>query len=343
MRILVLGGTAWVGREVVGEALRRGHEVTALARGEAGAPPTGARFVRADRDAPDAYAAVTGDDWDAVIDLATHPGHVRSAASALAGRARHAVYVSTCSVYLRANEGGTGELGDDESAPVHAPLAADAMASLEEYGAAKVACEDAVRAAFGEAHSFIARPSLIGGPGDPTQRTTYWPARFAHPSNPERQVLVPDTPERPTQVTDVRDLAAFLVDAAERRFTGIANVTGETLPFSEHLSIAQRAVGWSGTLVAADEAWLVDRQVGYWAGPRSLPLWLPTELVALAAHDSSRAVGLGLRRRPLEESLRDGADQAAADAPAGPAAGERRAGLTDDAERALLAELAAEA
>lgn len=334
MRILVLGGTAWVGREVVGEALRRGHDVTALARGEAGAPPEGARFVRADRDAPDAYAAVTGEDWDAVVDLATHPGHVRGVVAALADRARHVVYVSTCSVYLR-----TGDLGADESAPVHAPLAADTMASLEEYGAAKVACEEAVRSAFGEAHSFIARPSLIGGPGDPSQRTTYWPARLAHPSNPERQVLVPDTPDRPTQVTDVRDLAAFLVDAAERRFTGIANVTGETLPFSEHLSFAQRAVGWSGTLVAADEAWLVEREVGYWAGPRSLPLWLPAELAALAAHDSSRAVALGLRRRPLEQTLRDGAASALADT----TAVERRAGLTDDAERELLAELAAEA
>jgi hypothetical protein len=86
----------------------------------------------------------------------------------------------------------------------------------------------------------------------------------------------------------------------------------------------------------------VEREVGYWAGPRSLPLWLPTELVALAAHDGSRAVALGLRRRPLEQTLGDGADQAAADAAAGPT-GERRAGLTDDDERALLAELAADA
>jgi nucleoside-diphosphate-sugar epimerase len=332
MRILMLGGTAWVGRAVIAEAAGRGHEVTALARGEAGDPPDGATFVRADRDAPHAYDTVAGDDWDAVIDVATHPGHVRGAVAALADRTRHFVYVSTCSVYLP-----TGELGTDESAPRHPPLAADTMASLEEYGAAKVACEEAVRAAFGEERSFIARPSLIGGPGDPSQRTTYWPGRFARPSNPEGAVLVPDTPDRPTQVTDVRDLAAFLIDGAERRFRGVANVTGETLTLAEHLLIAQRAVGWSGTLVAADEAWLAEREVGYWAGPRSLPLWLPVDLAALASHDSSRAVALGLRRRPLEQTLRDGAASAAAIPPAR----ERRAGLTDDAERELLVELAA--
>ncbi|MFW8746084.1 hypothetical protein, partial [Mesorhizobium japonicum] len=96
---------------------------------------------------------------------------------------------------------------------------------------------------------------------DASQRSIYWPWRFAHPSNPQGAVLVPDAPGVPTQVVDVRDLAAFLVDAGERRFAGVANVGGETLTFAEHLAAAQRAAGWSGRLVAADEDWLAERGV----------------------------------------------------------------------------------
>jgi 2'-hydroxyisoflavone reductase len=328
MRILVLGGTAWLGGEIVREAVRRGHEVTALARGGSGAVPEGAAFVRGDRDELGAYDAVADRDWDAVIDLARQPGHVRGALVALAARARHWVFVSTCSVYEP-----LPDLGADESAPLLRAYQGDLFTDPEQYGPAKVACEEAVRAAFGEAHAFVARVSLIGGPGDPSQRTSYWPWRFAHPSNPEAAVLVPDAPDVLTQVTDVRDFAAFLLDAGERRIPGVANIGGETLTFAEHLAVAQRAAGWSGHLVPADEDWLADHGVDYWAGPRSLPLWLRGEDLALNSHSTARAEALGLRRRPLEETLRD----AAAGEQTRPAGGERRAGLTDADERELLA------
>jgi nucleoside-diphosphate-sugar epimerase len=327
MRILVLGGTAWLGGEIVREAVRRGHEVTAFARGEAGSVPDGAAFVRGDRDELGAYDEVARADWDAAIDVARQPGHVRGAIASLAERVRHWVFVSTCSVYEP-----LPDLYTDESAPLLRAYEGELMTDPEQYGPAKVACEEAVRAAFGDDRAFIARVSLIGGPGDWSQRSSYWPARFAHPSNPEGRVLVPDAPDVLTQITDVRDFAAFLVDAAERRHAGTANVTGETLTFAEHLAVAQRIAGWSGQLVAADEDWLADHGVDYWAGPRSLPLWLRGEDIALNSHDSTRAERLGLRRRPLEETLRDAAAWEAERTP--PA--ERRSGLTDDDERALL-------
>lgn len=330
MRILVLGGTAWLGGEIVREAVRRGHEVTALARGTAGSVPDGAAFVPADRDEVGAYDEVAGRDWDAVIDVARQPGHVRGALVALAERARHWVFVSTCSVY----EPGP-DLGTDESAPLLRAYRGDLFTDPEQYGAAKVAGEEAVRAAFGDEGAFIARVSLIGGPGDASQRSTYWPWRFAHPSTPEGAVLVPDAPDVLTQVVDVRDLAAFLVDAGERRFAGVANVGGETLTLAEHLSVAQRAAGWSGQLVAADEDWLAERGVDCWAGPRSLPLWLRGDDIALSSHSTARAESLGLRRRPLEQTLRDAlAWEDARAAPSG-----RRAGLVDADELALLADL----
>jgi 2'-hydroxyisoflavone reductase len=328
MRILVLGGTAWLGGEIVREAVRRGHEVTALARGTAGQVPEGAAFAVGDRDELGAYDAVASEDWDAVVDVARQPGHVRGALAALAERTRHWVFVSTCSVYEP-----LPDLGADESAPLLRAYEGDLFTDPEQYGHAKVACEEAVRAAFGEAHAFIARVSLIGGPGDPSQRTSYWPWRFAHPSNPQGDVLVPDAPDVLTQVTDVRDFAAFLVDAAERRHPGVANVGGETRTLAEHLAVAQRVAGWSGQLVAADEDWLAEHGVEYWAGPRSLPLWLRGEDLALNSHATDRAEGLGLRRRPLEETLRD----AAAWEASRPAPAVRRAGLTDADERELLA------
>jgi 2'-hydroxyisoflavone reductase len=330
MRILVLGGTAWLGGEIVREAVRRGHEVTALARGGAGAVPDGAAFVRADRDELGAYDEVAQQEWDAVLDVARQPGHVRGAVAALAERVRHWVFVSTCSVYEP-----LPDLHADESAPLLRAYEGDLMTDPEQYGAAKVACEEAVRAAFGDDRAFIARVSLIGGPGDASQRSSYWPGRFARPSNPEGRVLVPDAPDVLTQLTDVRDFAAFLVDAAERRHRGVANVGGETLTFAEHLAAAQRAGGWSGALVAADEDWLAEHGVEYWAGPRSLPLWLRGDDIALGSHDTTRAEMLGLRRRPLEETLGDAAAWETARTP--PA--ERRAGLSDADERELLAAL----
>ncbi|HEV7741539.1 MAG TPA: NAD-dependent epimerase/dehydratase family protein [Pseudolysinimonas sp.] len=328
MRTLVLGGTAWLGRHIVSAAIDAGHEVTALARGEAGAAPVGARFVAADRDREDAFDDVGAQSWDAVIDVSRQPGQVRRAVAALASRTGHWVYVSSSSVYSDSTT-----IGDDEAAALLPPLDGDVMQSMEDYGSAKVSCERFVLDVVGERRSLVARSSLIGGPGDWSGRSGYWPRRFARPSNPERRVLIPDAPDVPVQLLDVRDLAAWLVRAAERGTAGIANAGGPTHTFAEHLEAVRTVTGFDGSWEVAGEDWLAEHGVEPWMGPRSLPLWLPAESIALNAHDVSRGARLGLRTRPLSETLADTLAWELEDP------GERRAGLADDDERELLAAL----
>ncbi|MEO8262136.1 MAG: NAD-dependent epimerase/dehydratase family protein [Pseudolysinimonas sp.] len=329
MRTLVLGGTAWLGTHIVSAALDAGHDVTALARGEAGTVPGGARFVRSDRDGDDAYAALDDESWDAVIDVSRQPGQVRRAVAALAERTAHWVFVSSASVYADSTT-----IGDDEDGALLPPLEGDVMESMETYGSAKVACERHVLDGVGADRSLIARASLIGGPGDWSGRSGYWPRRMARPSNPEGRVLIPDAPDVPVQVLDVRDLAAWLVRSAERGTAGIATVGGPTHTLAEHLETVRGVTGFGGSWEVAGEDWLAEHDVEPWMGPRSLPLWLPAESIALNAHDLTRAASLGLRTRPLAETLADTLAWELAE----PA--ERRAGLSDDDERALLAELA---
>lgn len=329
MRTLVLGGTAWLGRNIVSAAVAAGHEVTALARGEAGDAPDGARFVVADRDREDAFAELAGESWDAVIDVSRQPGQVRRAVATLGGRTGHWVFVSSASVYADSTT-----VGADESAELLPLHDGEVMESMETYGSAKVSCERFVLDGVGPERALVARVSLIGGPGDWSGRSGYWPRRFARPSNPEGRVLIPDAPNVPVQVLDVRDLAAWLVRAAERGSAGIANAGGPTHTFAEHLEAVRMATGFTGSWEVAGEEWLTEHDVEPWMGPRSLPLWLPAESIALNAHDLSRAASLGLRTRPLAETLADTLAWELAEP------GERRAGLSDEDERALLAELA---
>lgn len=332
MRILILGGTAWLGGHLARTALDRGHEVTCLARGEAGGVPTGATLVRADRTRPEAYAEVSTQTWDAVVDVTWQPGFVRSATAALAGRVGHWVYVSSCSVYA-----GHDTPGADETADLLPALESD-TAERETYGEAKVGCETLLREAVGEQHCTLARAGLIGGPGDHSGRTTYWPARFAAPASADGAVLVPDTPDLASQIIDVRDLAAWLVHCAQERVAGAYNVSGESIPLPEHLDAARRVAGHTGPLVPVGQDWLVEHEVEPWAGPRSLPLWLPLpEYAGFAARDVGAAVAAGLRLRPLADTLADGlAWVRGSTVEPGRVVGPG-AGLTDDEERDLLA------
>lgn len=248
MRFLVLGGTAWLGGQVTSTALALGHQVTCLARGSSGAAPDGAVFVHADRTQPGAYDQVVGDQWDVVIDVSRQPGQVKSAVAALAGRTGFFVFVSSGNVYA-----GHGTPGQDEGGALLPALDGDVMESMKTYGRAKVACERHVRRAFGPDRALIARVGLIGGTGDIFDRSGYWPLRFARPSTKDGAVLVPDAPDLPTQVIDVRDLAAWLVDAGSRSIAGIFNATGETVPLSGHLDVARTVAGHTGAVVSADQ------------------------------------------------------------------------------------------
>jgi 2'-hydroxyisoflavone reductase len=316
MRMLLLGGTAWLGRTVAQEALRRGHDVTCLARGSAD-PPQGVTFVTADRDLDHGLDAVAGETWEAVVDVTRHPGQARRAVRDLS--ARHRVLVSTGNVYARFD---AIEQGEDSA--LRDALDGDVMTDMEVYGEAKVACENALRDAAGTAT--IVRSGLIGGPGDWSGRTGYWPWRFAHPVG--ERVVVPDELDFPCAIIDVRDLAAWLVTVAEHRVDGTFNATGPTTGLADVLATAARVAGSSAEPLPVAREVLAELGIGAWMGPASLPLWIDdVEWRGFATLDTSRARAAGLVTRPLEETLRD--TLAFEETRTEP----RRAGLADDDER----------
>ncbi|WP_026533637.1 NAD-dependent epimerase/dehydratase family protein [Arthrobacter sp. H14] len=271
--VLVLGGTAWLGREIIEQLLASGVEVTCLARGESGAPPAGAHFVQVDRTAAGAYTAVAAQQWDEVIELAYEPALVTGALEALAAKAKHWTLISSVSVYASNTEANA-----DESADLLAPV------DLEDYGQAKVAAEQASKEALGD-RLLVVRPGLIAGPGDGSDRFSYWVSRFAHAGN--EPVLTPETDNRAVQVIDIQDLATWIVKAGQESVTGVINATGDQHQLAEVLTLAADVAGFTGHMTSADDEWLVQNDVRYWAGPRALPLWLPKPDVSFAQRDNS--------------------------------------------------------
>ncbi|HVV22769.1 MAG TPA: NAD-dependent epimerase/dehydratase family protein [Pseudonocardiaceae bacterium] len=330
MRLLVLGGTAFVGRTVAAEAITRGHDVTCAARGESGAVPDGATLVKIDRDAADGLAALAGAEFDAVVDVATisYPW-VAAALAELAGRVGHWTFVSTINVY---SDDATP--GQRPGAPLLEPLAeggrGEGIVDPGRYGAIKVASENAVRDAFGD-RSFVVRPGLITGPGDESDRFGYWPARFARGG----RVLVPDVPDQPIQHVDVRDLAAWIVDAGEKGLGGTYDGVGPAGPLPDLLRDVAAAVGVDTEFVPVAPRALVDAGVTPWGGPKSLPLWAPSTHWGVPSHDATPSIEAGLRLRPLAETV----DAALATERELGVDRERKAGLSAAEEAEVLAKL----
>jgi 2'-hydroxyisoflavone reductase len=319
MRLLVLGGTRFLSQATAADAVARGHEVTCAARGESGDVPAGARHVVLDREAPDS-SALDGE-WDAVVDVARTPSWVADALGALAERVPHWTFVSTISVYAETATPG----GSQDTLPVLPPITDDVEQDTPEaYGASKVACEQYVQARAQEA--LVVRPGLIVGPGDPSGRFSYWPERLAEGG----AVLAPESPDLPAQVIDVRDLAGWIVTCAENRLTGVYDATGHASNLGVMLEEVSRSVGGDAELVWVDAGFLREHDVDYWAGSRSLPLWLPYEASGLAAHDVSAAFAAGLTTRPIADTARDTLDWLRS------AEDPTRTGLTRAEERDLL-------
>lgn len=327
MSLLVLGGTAWLGREVAAAGVALGQEVTILARGQSGAPPDGVEVVRADRSEPGAYDGVRDRAWDVVVDVARQPSQVAGAVAALGDRAASWVFVSSASVYA------DGQVPDEDETAALLPAHEADDEGWETYGARKVAGERLVLDAVGD-RALVARSGLIAGPGDHTDRTGYWPLRFAHPASPDDAVLVPDSPLL-TQVLDVRDLAQWLVRAGLSGAGGVVNASGPTMPLADHLAVARSVAGHTGPTVPVDQDWLAAHEVAPWSGERSLPLWLPLpEYAGFMAWSTAAAEALGLVARPLEQTL---ADTLAWELASGPGRA-RKAGLSPSDELSLIAD-----
>lgn len=324
---LVLGGTAWLGRLLAHHARERGDEVWCLARGDAGRPPPGVRWIRADRSRPGAYDELDRQTFDRVFEVSWQPTHVAQAVAALGRRAGHWTYISSIAVYA-AHHGP-----HDETAPLRAPMEYDATATSEDYGAAKVACEQlSAKAAGGRA--LMARAGVLAGPGDPTDRVGYWPGRAALAG--KGPMLAPSSSAALTQTLDIRDLVAWLGDAADRLLTGPVNAVGEALSLPDFVALSRRVGNHQGDLVEVTPEWLRSHDIAPWSGPRSLPWWLDgiDRYPAIGRHRAGRFLATGGARRRLADTLADALE----DERSRGLRRTRRAGLDRDDELTLIAE-----
>lgn len=317
MKLLILGGPRFLGRALADAALARDHDLTFFNRGRTN-PELYPNVERLTGDREGDLGALRGRQWDAVVDTCGYVPHVvRASAEALADSGLYC-FVSSISVYADFShpmdeEGAVAQLGDlpiDELTP-----------DFANYGPLKALCEAATEAVFGT-RSLIVRPGLIVGPHDPTGRFTYWPHRVARGGD----VLAPAPPDRPTQFIDVRDLAEWMVDLCERGTAGTFNATNAGVPWKELLEACRAVSGSDARFVWATDEFLVEHEVGEWM---ELPLWIADP--AMSAADKAvigRALGTGLRFRPLEDTIRGTLDEAeTTDA----------AGLAPEREAALLA------
>jgi 2'-hydroxyisoflavone reductase len=337
MRLLVLGGTKFLGRHVVDAALARGHDVTIFTRGRNPAPwGDTVRRLTGDRD-PDiapGLAALEAGSWDAVIDTSGYvPRCVGASARILAGRASRYLFVSSLSVYA-----DSSRPGEDESAAVaklEDPAVEDVMAH---YGALKAACESEVRAAFGE-RAVVVRPGLIVGPHDPSDRFSYWVARFVQPEllGDRQDAVVPAPPSRPIQIIDARDLAEWMIglvaDGTSDTFNACSPPGRLTMGMLvDALLELGRARGAAVAPAWIDERKLLLHGVEPWT---ELPLWIPETDPSMAGFmsvASAKGIVHGLVFRPLERTLVDTADWLAER----DSTGAWRNVLTAAKERALL-------
>jgi 2'-hydroxyisoflavone reductase len=315
MKLLILGGTSFLGPALVESATARGWTVTLFNRGKTNPglfKDRDIEQIHGDRDPkkapglePLATAIRAGRTWDAVIDTSAYVPRITTAsAELLKPAARQYVLITTVNVYAEPLP-----VHADESAPLAPePAVIDEKVSNESYGPLKAACERALTKVYGDRATLL-RPGLIVGPGDPTDRFTYWPARLQRGG----EVLIPKSSDpwaSEASFIDVRDLADFACVCAEKGHGGPYNCMGPDGPltFDGLIFGCRAAFGNEVSYVPADEAWLLEQQVTPWMG---FPLWIPASMAEearMGGMNRRKAIEHGLKFRPLAQTARDTAE-----------------------------------
>jgi 2'-hydroxyisoflavone reductase len=301
LKILVLGGTRFLGPHVAEYALARGHIVTFFNRGRTN-PGVLPQVERIQGDRNGQLDGLKGRSWDAVIDTSGYvPRHVRLSAELLRSQVPHYVFISTVSVYA------SFAAANDETSPV-GKLEDETVEKVDgaTYGPLKALCESAAAAVYGAERTTVIRPGLIVGPDDNTDRFTYWPARAARGG----LMAAPNSPKDPVQVIDVRDLAEFTVHAVERSTAGVFNALSPPGRFSigdvvDESIVAAREI--AKPTVAPEAVWipadfLAQQKVAPWS---DMPVWAPSvgEEAGFALVSADRALQAGMTIRPMADTV----------------------------------------
>ena len=296
LNILILGGTGFLGPHIVEAAQKRGHTLTLFNRGKTN-PGLFPDVEKLHGDRKTDMTALHDRKWDAVVDTSGYfPADVKRSAELLKPNVGRYVFISTISVYESMAK------PNDETSPVGKTSTPDATEITgETYGPLKALCEEEARKAFPDSSTII-RPGLIVGPGDPTDRFTYWPARVARGG----EVLAPDKPEHPTQFIDGRDLAAFIVTCLENETNGTFNADAQagSLTMGALLDSCKRMSKSDATFTWVPWKFLEAQNVNPWS---DLPAWIPAEgdSAGFGKVDASKAKAAGLTYRPLDETVKD--------------------------------------
>lgn len=321
MKLLILGGTVFLGRAIGEAALAAGHEVTTFTRGRSGTPLKGAHKRIGDRNNSLDLQTLASERWDAIVDICRKsPEQVELSTQALGGCTSHYIYVSSTSVYADRSR------AVNEESKVFLP--AEDKSEEGQYPYLKVQCERIVRRNCSSSHCIV-RPGLLVGPGDETDRFTYWVRRASLPG----PILAPGRPQRHVRFTDVRDLASWMVAIAALRINGIYNVDGpakQSMTMADVIASCQSVAGTHEPVHWIEDSVLLAEELCPYI---DLPLWVPeeAEYAAFAEVDSSRALDAGMLFRPVDETVRAVANWAKRYR-----TGELVAGLTAVRERELL-------
>jgi 2'-hydroxyisoflavone reductase len=320
MHLLVLGGTVFLGRHIVSEALAAGHKVTTLNRGTHVLPEQSDVEKLVDDREKDLDVLV-GKKFDAVIDTCGYrPEVVAHSIQALKGAVETYVFISTISAYGKFHKNGITESD---------PITYTAAGEAGDYGTLKADCEKAIFDLIPN-EALVIRPGLIVGPHDPTDRFTYWPARIARGG----EVLAPGDPNRAIQFTDVRDLSIWILKLTQAKVRGVYNAKGtkNRLTMGEFLETCKQTIGSECQLKWAEDKALEEAAVQPFV---DLPLWIPASALDYAGFmelDCSKAFESGLSPRPLSETIADTLAWDQSRDPASP----RKAGLTPERENQFL-------